>query len=87
MWDFPQAFLNGCGHGASGARNTCALPPRLWSTAISSHLFSGTDLAPDPWLLFPNTLFAIKMADNKSNVVEEDDGGNMEESENEEGFS
>jgi hypothetical protein len=27
------------------------------------------------------------MADNKSNVVEEDDSGNMEESENEEGFS
>jgi hypothetical protein len=30
---------------------------------------------------------AYKMADNKSNVVEEDDSGNMEESENEEGFS
>jgi len=27
------------------------------------------------------------MADNKSNVIEEDDGGNMEGGENEEGFS
>jgi hypothetical protein len=30
---------------------------------------------------------AYKMADNKSNVIEEDDGGNMEGGENEEGFS
>ncbi|OMO68274.1 hypothetical protein COLO4_29797 [Corchorus olitorius] len=58
MWAFPQAFLNGCGHGECGARNTSDRPPRPSSTSTSYRRFSGTGLALDPLLLFPSTLIA-----------------------------
>jgi hypothetical protein len=45
---FPQAFLNGCGRGACGARSTWSPGRPPWSTATSCRPYAGTGLAPDP---------------------------------------
>jgi hypothetical protein len=45
---FPQAFLNGCGRGACGARSTWSPGRPPWSTATSCRPFAGTGRAPDP---------------------------------------
>lgn len=59
-WEFPQAFLNGCGHGACGARNTCGQRRRPLNISTSCHPFSCISLAQDPSPPSPNTLFLKK---------------------------
>lgn len=44
----PQAFLNGCGHGACGAHSTWIQGMLPWSTSIFFHQFSCISLALDP---------------------------------------
>jgi hypothetical protein len=61
VWGFPQAFLNGFGHGAHGARSTSGQPPRPSSTAISCRRSSGNARAPGPWQHVPSTLIATLM--------------------------
>jgi hypothetical protein len=45
---FPQAFLNGCGRGACGARSTWSPGRPPWSTATSCRPYAGTGQALDP---------------------------------------
>ena len=44
----PQAFLNGCGRGACGARSTWSPGRPPWRTATSCRPYAGTARAPDP---------------------------------------